>query len=271
MCALAHVSCTKQQQKGQSAVWTDKTATVSCWTPDAPGPESQSDSRRELLLIVSSTHSTPAAGWASLLWSESLRKSFFSWSSYKILLRSVFTSFKPLSSSPLHLLVWLCLRASLNSGSIWSRGWPRESLSLGDRCSHPPPTPNSPPHPSIHTPQPALHSYPPVWVTDQGDEWLCVCHTGGLATALFLTKDKRVFREAGCLPEGDTMPWGWQACGPRAVHPVPALFEWARGGICLCVRVSNLRYYSRQQGRRQKSVCLWEVRAGTQTVTVIIL
>lgn len=144
----------------------------------------------------------------------------------------------------------------------------------------PPPThthtPSKPPQvspPSIHTPQPARHSYPPVWVTDQGDEWLCVCHTGGLATALFLTQDKRVFREAGCLPEGDTMLWGWQACGPRAVHPVPALFEWAWGGICLCVRVSNLRYYTRQQGRRQRvwCVCLWEVRVGTQTVTAIIL
>lgn len=135
------------------------------------------------------------------------------------------------------------MRASLSPESIWGSGWPRESLSVGDRCSlfsplpPPPRPPPRPPSPSTRHDQP----FPPIHLFRSQTRGMsgCARATPSAWPLLYYpTQDKRVFREAGCLPKGDTMPWGWQACGLGAVDHVPALCEWASGGICcVCVCV----------------------------------
>lgn len=159
---------------------------------------------------------------------------------------------------PLHLLVWVCMRASLSPESIWSSGWPSESLSVGTDAASSLPSPSSPlPLRPPATTSPSLLSTclghrPGGWVAVR------VPHQRLGHCFVILPKTKEYLGRAGCLPKGNTMPWGWQSLwtlGRRS----RARFIWmsVRGHLlCMCVHVSNLRYYARRGGRRQR---IWRV------------
>ncbi|KAK9533632.1 hypothetical protein VZT92_008738 [Zoarces viviparus] len=96
-------------------------------------------------------------------------------------------------------------------------------VECGDRCNlfSPPP----PPPLFVHPPQPA---FPPIHLFGSQTRGMCGCARATPAAwplRCSPARDKRVFREAGCLPKGNTMPRGWQACGLGAVDHVPALCE----------------------------------------------
>lgn len=109
----------------------------------------------------------------------------------------------------------------LDISSIWGGGegwWGTQGVvELGDRCSTPP----------FHSPSPPTSHQQPVFLPptclghgargvnrgrgdgEAGGEWLCACHTSGLATACQppppLPKPKtKGWLEAGCLPGGGT-------------------------------------------------------------------
>lgn len=64
---------------------------------------------------------------------------------------------------------------------------------------------------------------------------------GARATRRYYPKqDKRVFREAGCLPEGDTMVRGWQVLRTEGCPSCARFMRMSVTGHLLRVRVDNL-------------------------------